>query len=232
MANVVTNLALCTNLALAALPHSHPPPRFLVLVLTMEPLLVDTFQNIIDDTLTFSTVCYHFLHYNVPKRHLSEVCALLLEGDDSWESWLFENAPSELLKRLHENPLGLVLPPEVSYDNEDYEPSTITAFINHIRVMSLSVACDLAMLPFWALKVNHIAGTFRTEELAELVKSNMDKSSAANKDSVLPFMPFMVASRSANIFEQVRRARRAVQRRRRAVQRRMRRPAGLKSHCE
>jgi hypothetical protein len=138
----------------------------------MDPLLTETFHDVIDDTLTFSSVIYHYMSYSVPRRYLSEVCSKLLEGDASWETWLFDNAPPELLRRLHENPLNLLVPPSVPYDSEDYVVPASTAFVNHIRVMALSVACDLAILPFWALKVNHIAGVYRTEALGELVSVN------------------------------------------------------------
>ncbi|GMH54464.1 hypothetical protein TrRE_jg9371, partial [Triparma retinervis] len=150
----------------------------------MDFLLQTTFHGILDDLSLLSQVLAIYLTYSpsatlidskhagtgpgyevktvVPRSKMFEVLRMVMDGE--WEEWLELHGGPQLLKQLESAPLG----PNTS-------PSSVspTPLIDFLRIISLSVVSDMAVLPFWALKVNHIAGVFRTPSLSSIVSANV-----------------------------------------------------------
>ncbi len=143
-------------------------------------------NTIIDDVQTLWSVLKIYLSTDgsspsqsqqstfLPRSRFFEVCALLLEGDEAWEKWLYTNAPKEIVLQLESNPLGLPAGSSTASDTGGNH-SRVVALVDFARVLSLSVLCDLSILPFWGLKINHIGGSFRTQALAQYVDDNVSK---------------------------------------------------------
>ena len=157
----------------------------------MDSIIVNWSHRFIDDLSTLSSVLRIYLSARfMPPLLLDvdntssaptpltadaffDVLALLLEGEDAWNTWLEDHVPAPLLRSLLSRACETL--PRNPYASS-HMPTRSRLYwrnaMDTVRVLTFTIGCTLCTLPLWSLTLNHCAGVSRTSALSDFASSS------------------------------------------------------------